>query len=206
MIKKIAILLTCHNRREKTIQCLQSLYKCILPENFFLDVFLVDDGSSDGTSNAVKIEFPQVNVILGDGQLYWNRGMHLAWATAVKSEYFDYYLWINDDVQLLPNAICDLLDTSTKNDSIAVGTMRSIKTPEATYGGWNSKGQLIAPIEVPQICNTFNGNLVLVPDEVYKKIGNLDPIFKHGIGDFDYALRAKKKDIKCFISPNFSGY
>ena len=42
---KIAVLLTSFNRKEKTKECLQSLYK-ILSE---LDVYLVDDNSTDGT-------------------------------------------------------------------------------------------------------------------------------------------------------------
>jgi GT2 family glycosyltransferase len=74
----IAVLLTCHNRRDKTITCLDSLYNCLLPSDFQLDVFLVDDGSSDGTSKAVSEKFPSVNVIQGNGNLFWNQGMRLA--------------------------------------------------------------------------------------------------------------------------------
>ena len=67
MNNKIAVLITCHNRREKTIACLQFLYNCDLPENHELEVFLVDDGSIDGTGEAVKNNFQQVNVIEGNG-------------------------------------------------------------------------------------------------------------------------------------------
>jgi len=206
MIKTIAVLLTCYNRREKTLGCLRSLYRCNLPETYVLDIFLVDDGSSDGTSEAVAKEFPLVHVILGNGQLYWNRGMHLAWDTAVKSGNFDFYLWLNDDVELLPNAIVDLLEVSHANNTIVVGSMKSRSENKATYGGRDLKGNLITPNGVPQVCNAFNGNLVLIPDSIYQRIGNLDPIFQHCIGDFDYALRAKKNGIKSFISTEYSGY
>jgi hypothetical protein len=34
----------------------------------------------------------EVHVIEGSGNLYWNRGMHLAWSEAVKSnKHFDYF-------------------------------------------------------------------------------------------------------------------
>ena len=62
MIKSIAVLITCHNRREKTLKCLQSLYFNILSKNYVIEIFLVDDGSTDGTANAVFKKFPLVNI------------------------------------------------------------------------------------------------------------------------------------------------
>lgn len=82
-ICNIAVLLTCHNRREKTLSCLQSLFGATMPEGYKTEVFLVDDGSTDGTGEAVEKCFPQVTVIQGDGNLYWNKGMNLAWKNAV---------------------------------------------------------------------------------------------------------------------------
>lgn len=202
----IAILLTCHNRREKTIGCLRSLNECTIPENHSLHIFLVDDGSSDGTSEAVKSEFPEVNLIKGNGQLYWNRGMHLAWDTAAKADHFDFFLWLNDDVLLFNDAIIGLLDAAKDKNAIICGTMRSKNQPVATYGGRNLNGQLITPNGAPQICNAINGNLVLVPKNVYRVIGNLDPLFPHTMGDFDYGFRAKKKGISCYIASDYSGY
>jgi hypothetical protein len=35
-------------------------------------------------------------VLGGDGSLFWNGGMRLAYADAMRSD-FDYYLWLNGD-------------------------------------------------------------------------------------------------------------
>ncbi|MBP8793116.1 MAG: hypothetical protein KBE41_04435 [Lutibacter sp.] len=43
-MKYIAVLLTCHNRKEKTLQCLEALYLNEIPAGYFLDVFLADVG------------------------------------------------------------------------------------------------------------------------------------------------------------------
>ena len=206
MSKTIAVLLTCHNRREKTVRCLQSLSRCSLPKNYSLEVFLVDDGSSDDTSQAVTKEFPLVHIIAGNGQLYWNRGMHLAWETAAKSGNFDFYLWLNDDVELFPDAIVNLIETSSKEIEIAVGMMQARNEIKATYGGRDNKGNIISPAKEVQICRIFNGNLVLVPSKVFLQIGNLDSFFRHSMGDYDYAFRAKKKNINSYVAPNYSGY
>ena len=72
--------------------------------SFSIEVFLVDDCSTDGTSTALQIQYPSIKIIQGDGNLYWNRGMHLAWKTAAASKEFDYFLWLNDDTLLEKNA------------------------------------------------------------------------------------------------------
>lgn len=95
MQKRIAIIMTCFNRKEKTLKCLGSL---LADSEHNLQVYMVDDGSTDGTGDAVKVSFPQVNVIRGDGNLFWNRGMHMAFSKAVEVGY-DFYLWVNDDVE-----------------------------------------------------------------------------------------------------------
>ena len=96
---KVAVLLTCHNRVEKTLKCLSKLFGQQVDESVKVTVYLVDDGSTDGTGIAVKDRYPDINVIYGDGSLFWNGGMHQAFAEALKVG-FDYYLWLNDDTNL----------------------------------------------------------------------------------------------------------
>ncbi len=204
----IAVLLTCHNRCEKTIKCLHALFQCILPENYEIDVFLVDDGSTDGTSEMVKSTFPSVHVIQGDGALYWNRGMHLAWEVASGVKDYDFYLWLNDDTFLFQNSLETLISnvTSTKNEAIIVATTCSKEAGTLTYGGFNSDGKLILPKDDLVQAFTFNGNCILVPKLVFRSVGNLDPLFWHCIGDIDYGQRALKKGIKSFVGTDIMAY
>src|SRR5690554_2221576 len=88
----ITVLLTCPNRKIKTLSCLESLFAASIPENYDLEVFLTDDGSTDGTSDAIKKNFPDVNIIKGNGNLFWARGMRLAWESAMKKKSYDAYL------------------------------------------------------------------------------------------------------------------
>lgn len=198
----IAVLLTCHNRREKTLDCLSQLFRASLPVGFIIKVYLVDDGSTDGTSEAVNKYFPQVTIIQGNGHLYWNKGMNLAWSHAAKSD-FDYYLWLNDDTIIEENAIITLLkiSNSKENQSIICGTCKSVQNGKITYGGYNlaSRGQNINSGNIEK-CDYFNGNLVLVPKAVYIQVGNLDPVFVHSLGDYDYGLRAKKLNISSWVT------
>lgn len=208
-MKSIAILLTVHNRKEKTIKCLEKIFlQEGLNDVFEVTVFLVDDGSTDGTSQAIQEKFPQVNIINGNGQLYWNRGMHKAWTVAEKTKSYDFFLWLNDDTLLHPEALSVLLNTSViqNHHAIIVGTTSSSKDQNTiTYGGRSLDKGLLTPTHEALACDYFNGNIVLIPNSVYLLNGKNDPIFHHALGDFDYGLRAKKLGIPMCIAPGILG-
>ncbi len=206
--KKIAALITCHNRKEKTINCLNSFHDAIdfVRDEIKFDIFLVDDGSTDGTSDEVHAKYPTINIINGNGNLYWNRGMNLAWETAAKNNY-DFYLWLNDDVILHHSGIENIIaDSHAKNDRAIIAGACQSKNGDVTYSGYNSnKKKKIKPNGYIQHCDYFNGNLVLIPSLVFEKLGFLDPIYHHAQGDFDYGYRAKKVGINSYVSSDFVG-
>ena len=90
MKMQLAVLLTCFNRKATTLRCLEQLNKQNITAS--MDVFLCDDGSTDGTSDAIKKLFPQVYIIRGSGNLFWNRGMLTAWRKACETKDYDAYI------------------------------------------------------------------------------------------------------------------
>lgn len=184
---RIAALLTCHNRKQKTLACLQSLF-AIAPE---VDVYLTDDGCTDGTAEAVAELFPQVWIIKGDGSLFWNRGMHRAWQEALKRDY-DYYLWLNDDVVLYPDFLQSLLACCLKEDALVCGLIEEPQSHEIIYGGCDAQKHLVGRAESPLPLYWINGNVVLIPRSIVTNVGILDPYFIHDLGDVDYGMRVRK--------------
>lgn len=206
--KTIAVLITCHNRKDKTLACLTTLYECVVPENHSFEVFLVDDGSIDGTAERIKSDFPDVTIIEGNGNLYWNRGMYKAWEAAAKTKDYDFYIWLNDDTMLYSSAFELVLNSSKQlnHQAIICGATCEKNTGKVTYSGWlKSENNPITPNGEIQECEIVNGNFLLVPQSVFSKIGNLDWKFRHAIGDFDYGLRAQKAGFKCYITASFVG-
>jgi glycosyltransferase involved in cell wall biosynthesis len=65
----IAILLTCFNRRETTLACLASIEAAVAGSADYR-IVIVDDGSSDGTADAVRAAFPDAMLVIGSGNLY----------------------------------------------------------------------------------------------------------------------------------------
>lgn len=205
-MQNIAVLLTVFNRKEKTLECLKSLHEQLPLEGYHVDIYLTNDGCTDGTPEAIKQRFPHVCIINGDGNLFWNRGMFLAWQEAAKKDY-DFYIWLNDDTFVYLQMLQTLLKASyiKNNKAIIVGPTQSRDHSKATYGGRLSNGDLIIPNgDLVQI-DYFNGNIVLVPKDVFYKLGNLDYYFTHSKGDFDYGLRAGKKSIEMFQVGSFLG-
>lgn len=193
-MKKIAVLITCFNRKEKTLECLANLNNQQgRKKEFGLDVYLVDDASTDGTSEAVKSQFAEVKIINGNGLLFWNRGMHKAWNKASIGKY-DYYLWLNDDTVLMSDAIKEMLDCIqvSQKPAIVCGAIASEHTHKFTYGGVTKEGKPVHPNGEVQSCYIINGNCVLISEGAFRIVGNLDPVFPHAIGDHDYGLRLLK--------------
>lgn len=192
---KIAVLITCFNRCEITLRCLTHLFE--LRKD--IDVFLVDDNSTDSTYEKVGIDFPQVKIIRGNGNLFWNRGMRLAWEHAKINEY-EFYFWLNDDVFLYKNAFDEILECSNLNNHKAIisGVIETNDTNRIIYGGYDKNKRLILPKGKMRHIEFLNGNFVLVPDYVFKKLGNLDAHFHHDLGDVDYGLRAKEQKLNVF--------
>ena len=89
--------MTCHNRREQSVSCLERLQSQTVQAD--IEVFLVDDGSNDGTTDAIRKRFPSTHLLHGDGSLYWAGGMRMAMEAAIPGR-FDFYLWLNDDTKL----------------------------------------------------------------------------------------------------------
>jgi len=205
----LAVLMTCHNRREKTIKCLKALFNQVDSNNIRIKVFLVDDGSTDKTSEEVTNLFPEVVTIQGNGNLFWARGVALAWKESLKSkEIFDYYLWLNDDTFLYNTAIKQLLDTQIDKNDIVTGSVCDPDTKLRSYGGTIFTNRFLTPFKYeivdingkPQKIDTFNGNVVLIPHSVYEKIGIIDNYFEHAFADVEYSLRALKHDINILLS------
>lgn len=190
---RTAVLITCYNRKAKTLACLRTLYG-VLPE---CDVYLVDDGSTDGTGDAVRALFPQARVITGTGSLFWCRGMHLAWTEALKGDY-DYYLWLNDDTELYPFFFTELTECEAWGGDRCVvsGLIEDGVSKKIIYGGSDRNKTLLAASDEPQDITFMNGNVVLVPRAVVNEIGIIDPTFHHDLGDVDYGLTAIEHGIR----------
>lgn len=227
-MNRIAVLLTCFNRKDKTVKCLSKMYEAVDSYNkrnklhpICVEVFLVDDGCTDGTAEEVQSRFysKSLKIIKGDGTLFWAGGMRRAWAEAHKrhSEW-TFYLLLNDDTYVFPNLFDELFQAhkySIANfqiPGIYSGITRTETPPyQMTYGGsvwtnkWKGLIKMVAPTGTPQICDMVNANILMIHTSVVDVIGMFSADYQHCIADYDYGIRARKKILPVLVTAGFCG-
>ena len=190
----VCALLSSHNRVGHTVACLRALE--VQDVESPITAVLVDDGSTDGTAQRVSDLFPWVQVLEGDGDLFWAASMARAECAARRLRP-THYLWLNDDVVLFPSSLAELLRLSRQlgDESIVVGQTQDPVSGQTTYGGAVRAGW--HPLRFSAVRSTrtkrvdiFDGNVVVVPSRVAELVGGIDGAFDHAFADNDYALRA----------------
>ncbi|MEM1340057.1 MAG: glycosyltransferase family 2 protein [Bacteroidota bacterium] len=220
---KISGIYTCFNRKEKTLRSLKSLFdaheqhQLASNSTFELVVYLTDDGSTDGTAEAVAAKFPQVKILKAKGDLFWAEGMRNSWKAALKEGY-DAYLLLNDDVELYQNLFPELLKTDSYcretlgKPGICIGATEDKAKKTLTYSGsiilnkFLYTQKRLTPNGDFQECELANANIMFVPNEVVTQIGILSEGYSHGIADYDYSLTANRNGIPVIIAPEYLGH
>jgi GT2 family glycosyltransferase len=213
--RSLAVVMACHNRKDKTLACLLALREAARRAQLSHAIYLFDDGSNDGTADAVLAMEPTATVLHGDGSYFWNRSMHAAFAAAMHQAH-EAYLWLNDDTLLTAEALLDLYATlqwKPGKPTLVVGAVCDPSGKRLSYGGsrrvaprWRPfLARQVHPDGKPAPVDIINGNVVLVPHTVAMSLGNLDPTFEHAMGDTDYALRARRAGIEILQTGRFVG-
>lgn len=210
----LVFLMCSFNRRDETLNALRSLREQVVSTHVSASVVLFDDGSGDGTADAVAAAFPEVEVVHGDGSAYWSRGMARAQEVALRRARPDYLCWLNDDVTLIPDALDVLLHTARGIDpaGAVVGPLADAETLEISYSGYVRTGarptQLlhVVPDGEPRDVDNFNGNVVLLPRVVYERVGSIDARYEHSYGDTDYGYRIAKTGLRTVLAPRLVGH
>lgn len=201
---KILAIFTCFNRRDLTERSMQTLAK---NEQVQFDYMVVDDNSTDGTREMLQNSPYEVDLVVGDGNLFWNGGMHKA-IEYVKEHHpdYEYYMLMNDDTKFVEGIFDEMLP-ELKKDTVMVGAICN-EEGNLSYGGIKYikgiKYKKYGPERTDVSCDTFNANCVIIPHDIFMQVG-IDPFYQHSIGDFDYGLQISKKGYDIRIYSKYVG-
>lgn len=207
----IAVIFSCHNRRGKTINAIESLAE--KNPNIKFAFYIVDDNSTDGTREALEGLKKKYDIFLifGNGQLFYTKSMHLGMKCLKENKQkYQYVLLVNDDVSFYDFAIENLIKQSKmKKHSIIVGATED-ESGNQNYGAVKYKKHSIHYVTLSVADNdiaadTFNGNCVLIPWEVFAENDIMDEYYMHGAGDFDYGMGLSRQGAKIYGSAEYVG-
>jgi GT2 family glycosyltransferase len=116
----LSILMVNWNTREMTLACLRSLYA--QTERTPFEVILVDNGSADGSAEAIAREFPQVRLIAESE----NHGFAKATNMAAEAARGRYLLLLNTDTIVLDQAIDRLVEFAAAHPAAGIWGGRTL--------------------------------------------------------------------------------
>jgi GT2 family glycosyltransferase len=207
------------NGREDTLRCLESLKTDPFDA---LDVVLVDNGSRDGSLDAVAAAFPSVRCVRNSENVGIARGFNqgIEQASALGS---DYVFFLNNDATLEPGCLRALVAAAEAMPEAAI--LAPLIVEEALDGGgspevWYAGGSFSLFLGVPEHDGrhatvpapaaraaaprevTFaTGCALLVRRRLFETIGRFDERFFAYAEDADLALRARAAGARIVFVP-----
>ena len=118
---RVAIVTPVHNRRAITMQCLRSLSR-LNAHGLDIRTIVVDDGSTDGTADAIESQFPDIEVIKAAGDLWFSEGTNVGIRAALTTGP-NYILMMNDDQVFDANFLKFMIETAEKYPRSLVGPL-----------------------------------------------------------------------------------
>ena len=195
--EEVFIIIPSHNRKNSLLRCLKNLQQ---NGDIKYNIIVIDDGSTDGTKQAIRKIYPKLNIVDGNGDLWWTGCIETGMRLAYQNE-GTYFIWLNDDAFPEEKAIDRLLKITFLTKGIVASTCISdfdgkilnFGRRKKRFGLEHLKMELHSGIHSVDV---VSGNLVCVHGRVIDCIGYPDSkSLPMGPGDIDYSLRASKAGI-----------
>ncbi|WP_299759209.1 glycosyltransferase family 2 protein [uncultured Pontibacter sp.] len=203
------IVIPVFNRKNFTKECLLSLKR---GTNQNYKIIVVDDGSTDGTADMLREEFPEVEVLFGDGNLFWTASVNMGIKHALQLG-ADYIMTLNNDLEVAEDYVENTYKSMAQKPNAVIGALEmDAGTREPAFGGeivdfkLNKVRHLLQELPKEQQVGLHKvsqlpGRGLLIPRAVFEKIGLLDQDrFPHYVADYDFTHTALRNGFELYVN------
>ena len=207
------------NQSESTLRALESLQSELTPA---VRVLVWDNGSTDGTAEAVRERFPEVTVHRSPDNLGVAGGRNAAARLAIRSGSPTHLLFLDNDMVVTPGFVDELLQPFDTVPDLAQtqAKLRFIDRPDHLNDGggfkvtyWLARTEPVGFGEVDrgqrdQVRPCLPcGGATLVRADVFEELGGFDETFNpFGPEDLDFSLRVRQAGYRALYIPSALAY
>lgn len=191
-------------------RCFSSLRNSSVP----VHAIVVDNGSTDGTQDFIKNNFPEVDFIQSSENLGFGKANNIGIEKAYK-EGADFFYLMNQDAWLFTDTVSKLLHfckTHPQMHEIGIvspihldGTENKIEIFVERYMAHNALKQrifsdlLLKGGRVSYEIDFINAAHWFIPKQTVEKVGGFNPYFYHYGEDNEFVNRLRYKELKIFL-------
>lgn len=209
----LSVIIVSWNSKEFLRQCLQSVYKTT--RKVKVEVWVIDNGSSDGSQEMVRNEFPNVKLVCSSSNLGFAKANNIG----IKKSTARYLSLVNPDIKILNGCMDRLFAYMDKNPIVGIVGPRilnlDMSLQMSAYGFpniWNSLCNALGldkffpklklfrgpykkywPYDKVLSVDVVSGCFWMVRREAFSQVGLLDEDFFMYREDFDLCKRFRKK-------------
>lgn len=222
---KLSVIILSFNTRDYTLQCLQSIAEQNMdPKEKELEVIVADNGSTDGSLQAIRNRFPWVKIIENKKNIGFAAGNN----RAIEKAHGKIILLLNSDTLVFSDSFEKMIEFMGKTKDAGAATAR-LELPDgaldlACHRGfptpWNAltyflRLEKLLPnvrifsgyhqtwknfAEVHEV-DAISGACFFIRKKVVEEVGLLDERYFMYAEDLDWCMRIKKAGWKTYYNP-----
>jgi GT2 family glycosyltransferase len=201
---RIHILLPVHNRRAVT----EAFLRCLIQQTYRnWHLLLIDDGSSDGTSDMALALVPELTLLRGRGDWWWGGSLQQGyrWICDNRVPDGDLVVTMNDDTAFGPEFLANAV-TAVRPGSLLLAQAYKANGEFCEAGvWWDWEDLLCTGVKGPEGINCFSTRGLFFHAGDFRTIGGFYPrLLPHYLSDYEFTIRAHNKGFALLTSPDVS--
>jgi len=217
--ERVVVVVLTYNQREVTLRCLASLRELGGPS---FDVVVWDNGSTDGTAEALRLAYPEVLVHEHPANLGVGSGRNAGAALARERFAPTHLLFLDNDIVVAPGFIQELLTPFREDPMLGQvqSKLRLLHDPARLNDGGGCRiewwwgrtspvgyGELDLGQRDRRAACVACGGSMMVRADLFERLGGFDRTFDpFGPEDLDFSLRLQAAGYKALYVPAAVGF